>query len=61
MIVRLTCRLVLGFVAGINPEDKLPTVGFRVSSYKSGCLDVGPIDHLVHIPDSMKNIAKVCV
>ncbi|XP_066944925.1 tRNA (uracil-5-)-methyltransferase homolog A-like isoform X3 [Macrobrachium rosenbergii] len=47
------------FTVGINPDDGLPTVGFRVSSYKSGSLAVGPVGHLVHIPESMKKVVKV--
>ncbi|XP_064083024.1 LOW QUALITY PROTEIN: uncharacterized protein LOC135199038 [Macrobrachium nipponense] len=47
------------FTIGINPEDGLPTVGFRVSSYKSGSLAVGPVAHLVHIPKAMKDVTKV--
>ncbi|XP_068212340.1 tRNA (uracil-5-)-methyltransferase homolog A-like isoform X3 [Palaemon carinicauda] len=47
------------FTVGINPEDNLPTVGFRVSSYKAGSLAVGPVGHLVHIPNTMKKVVEV--
>lgn len=47
------------FTVGINPETELPTVGFRVSTYKAGSVAVGPIDDLVHISDTMKKVVGV--
>lgn len=47
------------FTVGINPEDNELTVGFRVSSYKKGSFAVGPVHHLPHLPDSMKNAVKL--
>lgn len=44
------------FTIGINPENNLPTVGFRVASYKEGSIHVGPVDHLCHLPYQMKKI-----
>jgi len=34
-------------------------VGFRVSSYKKGSFAVGPVQHLPHLPDSMKSAVKL--
>lgn len=47
------------FTIGMNEETNLPTVGFRMGSYANGTTGVGPIDDLVHIPDAMKNAAKI--
>lgn len=44
------------FTIGINPENDLPTVGFRIASYKEGSIHVGPIAHLCHLPDAMKKV-----
>ncbi|KAK7076233.1 tRNA methyltransferase 2, partial [Halocaridina rubra] len=44
---------------GTNPENELPTVGFRVSSYKAGSVAVAPVAHLTHISDTMKKIVEV--
>lgn len=43
----------------MNEETNLPNVGFRIGSYANGTTGVGPIDDLVHIPDAMKNAAKI--
>ncbi|KAJ8959061.1 hypothetical protein NQ318_022317 [Aromia moschata] len=47
------------FSIGINEENNLPTVGFRIGSYVNGTTAVGPVDNLVHIPTSMKVAVKV--
>ncbi|CAH1107146.1 unnamed protein product [Psylliodes chrysocephalus] len=47
------------FTVGIDEETNLPTVGFRIGSYVNGTIGVGPVDSLIHIPDSMKLAAKV--
>ncbi|KAF2350137.1 (Uracil-5)-methyltransferase family [Trinorchestia longiramus] len=46
------------FTIGMNSDSKETTVGFRVSSYKEGNVSVGPVLHLKHISDTMKNIVK---
>ncbi|MCL4126579.1 UNVERIFIED_CONTAM: hypothetical protein GTU68_014149, partial [Idotea baltica] len=43
---------------GKNPETEKPVVGFRVSSYKEGSLEVGPISHLRHLNDRMKFVVR---
>ncbi|KAK2725828.1 tRNA (uracil-5-)-methyltransferase homolog A-like [Artemia franciscana] len=45
------------FTIGINPENSLATVGFRLASYKKGACSVGPIAHLSHLP--LKTIEAV--
>lgn len=47
------------FVLGINEETGERTVGFRLGSYVQGFTGVGPVDCLRHIPDRMKEAAKV--
>lgn len=47
------------YSVGINNETRKPAVGFRLGSYKDGCVGVGPIDFLKHIPARMKQIVKV--
>ncbi|XP_050294370.1 tRNA (uracil-5-)-methyltransferase homolog A [Anthonomus grandis grandis] len=47
------------FSVGINPKTKLATVGFRIGAYVDGITGVGPVEHLAHIPDSMKIAVKV--
>lgn len=47
------------FSVGINPETQLPTVGFRIGAYVNGVTGVGPVEHLRHIPTSMKVAVKV--
>lgn len=47
------------FTIGINEENNLPTVGFRIGSYVNGITGVGPIDNLAHIPEAMKKAAKI--
>lgn len=42
------------FTIGIDDETKLPTVGFRLSSYDKGCIGVAPVQNLNHIPEQMK-------
>ena len=36
-----------------------PVVGFRVSAYKGGSLEVGPIDNLRHINEKMKQVVRL--
>lgn len=45
------------FSFGLN-EASEPKVGFRLSSYARGNIDVGPIDELRHIPEEMKLVCK---
>ncbi|ENN76561.1 hypothetical protein D910_08348, partial [Dendroctonus ponderosae] len=47
------------FTIGINQENQLPTVGFRICAYVNGTTAIGPVEHLDHIPDSMKLAVKV--
>ncbi|KAG5890762.1 hypothetical protein JTB14_016499 [Gonioctena quinquepunctata] len=47
------------FTVGIDEETKIPTVGFRLGSYVKGSTSVGPVDNLIHIPESMKLAVKV--
>ena len=47
------------FTAGYNSETKEPAVGFRLASYKKGCVAVGPIDQLKNVNDTMKKVVKV--
>lgn len=47
------------FTIGMNEENNLPTVGFRIGSYVNGITGVGPIDNLPHIPEAMKKAAKI--
>lgn len=47
------------FTIGINEETGERTVGFRLGSYVRGFIGVGPVDCLKHIPDRMKQAAKV--
>jgi tRNA (uracil-5-)-methyltransferase len=47
------------FWLGINEETGDRTVGFRLGSYVQGVTGVGPVDCLRHIPDRMKEAAKV--
>ncbi|XP_042218009.1 tRNA (uracil-5-)-methyltransferase homolog A-like isoform X2 [Homarus americanus] len=44
------------FSIGINPDNNLPTVGFRIASYKEGSMHVAPVNHLCHLPDQMKRV-----
>nr|XP_023017149.1 tRNA (uracil-5-)-methyltransferase homolog A isoform X2 [Leptinotarsa decemlineata] len=47
------------FTVGIDEDTNLPTVGFRIGSYVKGTTAVGPVDNLVHIPESMKVAVKI--
>lgn len=47
------------FFIGVNEETGERTVGFRLGSYVRGFTGVGPVDCLRHIPDRMKEAAKV--
>lgn len=46
------------FTIGVNPENGLPTVGFRIASYKEGSMHVAPVSHLRHLPQQMKNVVE---
>lgn len=48
------------FSIGFNPETKKATVGFRLGSYADGSIGVAPLDDMPHVPDRMKDVAKVC-
>ncbi|KAB7503022.1 tRNA (uracil-5-)-methyltransferase-like protein A [Armadillidium nasatum] len=39
-------------------ESDKPIVGFRVASYREGSVEVGPVDHLTHLNDKMKEVVK---
>ncbi|CAG9856575.1 unnamed protein product [Phyllotreta striolata] len=47
------------FTVGLDEETKLPTVGFRIGSYVNGTTGVGPVENLMHIPESMKLAVKL--
>lgn len=42
------------FTVGIDEESKLPTVGFRLGSYVTGTVGVGPIQGMIHISEQTK-------
>lgn len=46
------------FSVGIDKEQNLPTVGFRLGKYANGLTSVGPVDNLKHIPHIMKTIVN---
>ena len=48
------------FSIGLNPETKKITVGFRLGSYADGSVGVAALDDMPHVPDRMKEVAKVC-
>jgi len=45
------------FAIGTNPETRRLTVGFKLDP-RSGSSDVGPVDHLKHVPPQMKYVVK---
>lgn len=45
------------FAIGTNPETRRLTVGFKLDP-RSGSSDVGPVDHLKHVPSHMKFVVK---
>ncbi|XP_073955860.1 tRNA (uracil-5-)-methyltransferase homolog A [Choristoneura fumiferana] len=47
------------FTIGIDEETKLPTVGFRLGSYATGTVAVGPIQSLIHISDKTKKAVLI--
>ncbi|KAL1497381.1 hypothetical protein ABEB36_008361 [Hypothenemus hampei] len=47
------------FSIGINSETQQPTVGFRIGAYVNGIIEIGPVEHLHHIPKAMKVVVKV--
>jgi hypothetical protein len=52
-----TIQILFGL--GVNEETGERTVGFRLGSYVRGFTGVGPVDCLRHIPNQMKEAAKV--
>ena len=46
------------FAIGLNPETRRLTIGFKLDP-RSGSSDVGPVDHLLHVPASMKHVVKL--
>ena len=44
------------FAIGLNPENRRLTVGFKLDP-RSAAPDVGPVEHLRHVPDKMKMVA----
>lgn len=46
------------FSIGLDDENHLPTVGFRLTSYDKGSTAVAPVEELNHIPDQMKAAVK---
>lgn len=47
------------FTVGIDEETKLPTVGFRLGSYVTGTVGVGPIQSMIHISEHTKKAVLV--
>lgn len=47
------------FTVGIDEESKLPTVGFRLGSYVTGTVGVGPIQGMIHISEQTKKAVLV--
>ncbi len=47
------------FTVGLHAATNLPTIGFRLSSYKAGSTCVAPVDNLAQVSDVMKEIVKV--
>ncbi|KAG7205215.1 hypothetical protein KM043_018300 [Ampulex compressa] len=47
------------FTIGKDKEGKKVIIGFRLSSYAAGSTAVGPIDKLLHIPESMKKAVLI--
>ncbi|CAK9293217.1 unnamed protein product [Gordionus sp. m RMFG-2023] len=50
---RNKCEFTIGHL------DTSKLIGFRVSSYKSGCDLVAPIDECLHVSEEMKSVVKV--
>lgn len=49
------------FTVGIDEETKLPTVGFRLGSYVTGTVGVGPIQGMIHISEQTKKAVLVSI
>ena len=45
------------FAIGVNPDNRMLTVGFKLDP-RSASPDVGPVDHLRHVPRNMKEVVK---
>ena len=46
------------FAIGVNPETDKLTVGFKLDP-RSGSPEVGPVEHLKHVPSSMKAVVRL--
>merc|ERR1719481_1424123 len=46
------------FAIGVNPDSRRLTVGFKLDP-RSGSSEVGPVDHLLHVPANMKHVVKL--
>lgn len=46
------------FAIGVNPDSRRLTVGFKLDP-RSGSSEVGPVDHLLHVPSGMKQVVKL--
>ena len=46
------------FAIGLNPDNRMLTVGFKLDP-RSASPDVGPVDHLRHVPKRMKEVVKM--
>lgn len=47
------------FTIGKSRDEGKIIIGFRMAAYATGSTSVGPIQHLCHIPESMKKAVKV--
>ena len=47
------------FSIALSPSTKRPVVGFRLGSYEEGEFTVVSADTCAHVPDRMKQLAKV--
>lgn len=47
------------FTVGYDEESKLPTVGFRLGSYVTGTVAVGPIQEMIHISEKTKKAVLI--
>ena len=47
------------FSIALSPSTNRPVVGFRLGSYEEGEFTVVSADSCAHVPDKMKQLAKV--